>query len=94
MPRLLTILLAILLTVNNFLQPALHPCLLPTALILFRDFKIDLHRRNTMRRAGVAESCIGIFILALLATIAGGVYFAQSLFDPELYSIALQKQDR
>jgi hypothetical protein len=46
-----------------------------------------------MRRAGVAETCIGIFILAILATIAGGVYFAQSLFDPELYSVALQKQE-
>ena len=46
-----------------------------------------------MRQAGFVETCIGIFILGLLAAIAGGVYFAQSLFDPELYSVALQKQD-
>lgn len=46
-----------------------------------------------MRRAGVAETCIGIFILALLAAVTGGVYFVQSLFDPELYSVALQKEE-
>ncbi len=46
-----------------------------------------------MRRTGIAETCIGIFILALLAAIAGGVYIAQSLFDPQLYSVALQKEE-
>jgi len=46
-----------------------------------------------MRRTGIAETCIGIFILALLAAITGWVYIAQSLFDPEYYSVALQKED-
>ncbi|MGA3117966.1 MAG: DUF6599 family protein [Syntrophobacteraceae bacterium] len=45
-----------------------------------------------MRRTGIAETCIGIFILALLAAIAGGVYIAQSIFDPGFYSVALQKE--
>ena len=46
-----------------------------------------------MRRTGVAETCIGIFILALLAATAGGIYFIQSLYDPELYRVAAQKQE-
>jgi hypothetical protein len=45
-----------------------------------------------MRRTGMAETCIGIFILGLLAAIAGGVYVAQSLFDPDFYSVTLQKE--
>jgi len=52
-------------------------------LILFRDFENDLYRRNRMRRTGIAETCIGIFILALLAGITAWVDFAQSLFDPD-----------
>ena len=36
-----------------------------------------------MRRPGIAETGIGIFILALLAGIAGGIYIAQSRFDPD-----------
>jgi hypothetical protein len=45
-----------------------------------------------MRRTGTAETCIGILILALLAGIAGWVYFAQSLFDPEFYSVTLRQE--
>ncbi len=45
-----------------------------------------------MRRTGIAETCIGLFILALLAGITGWVYVAQSLFDPDFYSVALQKE--
>jgi len=44
-----------------------------------------------MRRPGIAETCIGIFVLALLAGIAGGVYIMQSRFDPDFYRVALQK---
>ena len=44
-----------------------------------------------MRRPGIAETCIGIFVLALLAGIAGGVYILQSRFDPDFYQAALQK---
>ncbi len=44
-----------------------------------------------MRRPGIAETCIGIFILALLAGVAGGVYILQSRFDPDFYQAALQK---
>ncbi len=39
-----------------------------------------------MRRAGIAETCIGIFILATLAGIAGGIYIVQSRFDPDVYT--------
>ena len=45
-----------------------------------------------MRRTGIAETCIGIFILALLAGITAWVYFAQSLFDPDFYSVTLLKE--
>ena len=45
-----------------------------------------------MRRTGIAETCIGIFILGLLAGITGWVYFAQSLFDPGFYSVALRQE--
>lgn len=38
-----------------------------------------------MRAAGRAETSIGIFILLVLAGIAGGVYSLQSRFDPEFY---------
>ncbi|SPF32370.1 conserved hypothetical protein [Syntrophobacter sp. SbD1] len=44
-----------------------------------------------MRRTSVAETCIGIFILVLLAAIAGGIYISQSMFDPGFYNAALQK---
>ncbi|MGA2404350.1 MAG: DUF6599 family protein [Syntrophobacteraceae bacterium] len=44
-----------------------------------------------MRRPGLAETCIGIFILAILAGIAGGVYIVQSQFDPDFYRVTLQK---
>lgn len=44
-----------------------------------------------MRRAGIAETGIGIFILALLAGIAGGIYIAQSRFDPDFYTLAVQQ---
>jgi hypothetical protein len=43
-----------------------------------------------MRCAGIAETCIGIFILAVLAGIGGGIYMVQSRFDPDLYT-AVQK---
>ncbi len=43
-----------------------------------------------MRRAGIAETCVGIFILAVLAGIGGWLYIAQSQFDPDLYT-AVQK---
>jgi hypothetical protein len=46
-----------------------------------------------MRRTGIAETCIGIFILAILAGITGWVYFAQSLFDPDFYSVTLREKD-
>jgi len=46
-----------------------------------------------MRRPGVAETRIGILILALLAGIAGGVYFTQSRFDPGYYSVTLMKDE-
>ncbi len=45
-----------------------------------------------MRRTGIAETCIGIFILALLAGITGWVYFTQSLFDPGFYSVTLRQE--
>jgi hypothetical protein len=45
-----------------------------------------------MRRTSFAETCTGVFILALLAAIAGGVYIAQSMFDPGFYSVTLQKE--
>ena len=44
-----------------------------------------------MRRPGIAETCIGIFVLALLAGIAGEVYILQSRFDPDFYRVTLQK---
>lgn len=44
-----------------------------------------------MRHAGVAETSIGILILALLAGVAAGMYVAQSRFDPDLFAIVLQK---
>src|SRR5208283_2790045 len=44
-----------------------------------------------MRRPGIAETCIGIFVLALLAGIAGEVYIMQSRFDPDFYRVTLQK---
>ncbi len=43
-----------------------------------------------MRRAGIAETAIGIFILALLAGIGGWIYIAQSQFDPDLYTVTVQ----
>jgi hypothetical protein len=45
-----------------------------------------------MRRPNVAETCIGILVLALLAGIAGGVYIVQSRFDPDFYRVTLQKE--
>ena len=45
-----------------------------------------------MRRTGIAETCIGILILALLGGITGWVYFAQSLFDPGFYSVTLRQE--
>jgi hypothetical protein len=45
-----------------------------------------------MRRTGVAETSIGIFILVFLAVIAGVIYFAQSRFDPRFYNITLQDE--
>ncbi|MHC1726417.1 MAG: DUF6599 family protein [Syntrophobacteraceae bacterium] len=47
-----------------------------------------------MRAAGRTETCIGIFILLLLAGIAGGVYTVQSRFDPEFYRAALLKDEK
>jgi hypothetical protein len=44
-----------------------------------------------MRHAGIAETSIGFFILVILAGIAGGIYIAQSRFDPDLYTVTLQK---
>jgi hypothetical protein len=46
-----------------------------------------------MRRAGIAETSIGIFILLLLVAIAGGVYVTQSLFDPGLFSVSPPGED-
>ena len=43
-----------------------------------------------MRHAGIAETGIGIFILLLLAGVAGGIYIAQSRFDPEIFNIAVK----
>ncbi len=45
-----------------------------------------------MRRPGSAETYIGILILVLLVGITGWVYFAQSLFDPEFYSVTLRQE--
>jgi hypothetical protein len=47
-----------------------------------------------MRRTGIAETWIGILILALLAGITGWVYFAQSLFDPGFYSVSLREEGK
>jgi hypothetical protein len=44
-----------------------------------------------MRRPGIAETSIGIFILALLAGIAAVIYIEQSRFDPDLFMLAVQK---
>jgi len=44
-----------------------------------------------MRRAGIAETIIGIFILVLLAGVAGGIYIVQSRFDPDLFTLTAQK---
>ena len=44
-----------------------------------------------MRRPGIAEACIGIFVLVLLAGITGGIYIIQSRFDPDFYRVTLQK---
>jgi hypothetical protein len=46
-----------------------------------------------MRQPGIVETGIGIFILVLLAGIAGWVYLAQSRFDPGYYSLALKNED-
>ncbi len=43
-----------------------------------------------MRRAGIAETSIGIFILVLLAGVAGGIYIVQSRFDPDLFTQTAQ----
>ncbi len=45
-----------------------------------------------MRRPGIAETCTGIFVLALLAGIAGGIFIMQSRFDPDFYRVTLQKE--
>ena len=47
-----------------------------------------------MRRAGTAETCIGAFLLLLLAGIAASMYVVQSRFDPELFSSALLKEEK
>jgi len=45
-----------------------------------------------MKRAGRKETCIGVFILFVLAGIAGGVFFAQSLYDPAFFNSIMLKE--
>jgi hypothetical protein len=47
-----------------------------------------------MRRAGTAETSIGVFLLLLLAGIAASIYVVQSRFDPEYFNSALLKEDK
>lgn len=44
-----------------------------------------------MKHAGTAETCIGVLILFVLAGIAGGMYFVQSLYDPAFFNSILLK---